>query len=217
MRTLSSSHVLLLALPALVPLMLALAACSSSSSQSLVDSGSQHPDSGKPKSNQDGGEKHDSEAKRDAALVCTPGFIHFDAGVDSGKSLDADREGGDREGGPAQGVPDAKAGDGAKGDGGDAGVDATPPTCQQACATASPGPYVKFQEDELMNCGCLMTGPCYSDCIKATSLDGGSPCQACLAAQFAEFLDSTCTLAAAMQCAQDPSCAPYETCVGACP
>jgi hypothetical protein len=85
------------------------------------------------------------------------------------------------------------------------------------CRSASPAAYAKFAAYQVTDCGCTPDAACYSVCSESTSLDAGSACAECLAAQAKDGLASTCTLTAAADCSNDPECTAYQACAGACP
>jgi len=89
-------------------------------------------------------------------------------------------------------------------------------TCTDTCVRANLAAYQKFLGYQLTDCGCTSDGACYDACHDATSADPGTACGTCLAAQTAEDLNSTCTLAAAGDCTDDPSCTAFQQCAGAC-
>jgi hypothetical protein len=179
---------------------LAVAAGCSSASPDATDAGpiQHHRDSG--------ASKHaDTGAHHDAGTLCHP------AAKDAGQPTDGASEGGEagKDGAPLDAPVEAHADAAA-----DAGVDAG---CEGNCAIQNPAAYALFFEYQLTECGCTATGACYSACHTATSAGPSSACGACLAAQSAEGLSSTCTLAAAADCSMDATCSPFQECAGKCP
>lgn len=90
-------------------------------------------------------------------------------------------------------------------------------TCIDTCIDAHMAEHVKFANYQVNECGCIANGPCYDKCHTSTTMDPTSDCGACLAAQSSEGLASTCTLAAAADCSNDPGCTAYQQCAGKCP
>jgi len=90
-------------------------------------------------------------------------------------------------------------------------------TCLDTCVRGHLAAYQKFLGYQLTDCGCTANGGCYDACHEATTAAPGTPCGMCLAAQTAEDLSSTCTLTAAEDCSNDPSCTAFQACAGACP
>jgi hypothetical protein len=169
--------------------------CSSASSD-VPDAAESH-DSGQGMHHGDGGQREAS------ATVCSP--PPADAGVEAGADAahDASTEA------HSDGATDAAT------HASDAGDAAT--SCVDACVLKYPAPYQKFVGYQLMECGCTATGACYSDCHDSTTLAATSACGMCLAAQGAEGLASTCTLAAAGDCSMDVDCSAFQACAGMCP
>ena len=170
------------------------AACSSASSD-LPDADS----------HDSGHEMHvrDSGPREAGATVCSP--PPADAGVEAGADAAHD----------ASSEAHADAASDAPTHASDAGDAAT--SCVDACVLKYPAPYEKFVGYQLTECGCTATGPCYSDCHESTTLAPTSSCGMCLAAQGAEGLTSTCTLAAAGDCSMDVDCSAFQACAGMCP
>jgi hypothetical protein len=90
-------------------------------------------------------------------------------------------------------------------------------SCSAACEKTNPQEFELFHGYQLLECGCTGGGACYAACEKATTLGSDSPCARCLAGESEEGLSSTCTLAAAADCADDGACQNYQACAGACP
>lgn len=90
-------------------------------------------------------------------------------------------------------------------------------TCIDSCIDAHLAAHAKFANYQVSECGCIANGPCYDKCHTSTTMDPTSDCGACLAAQSGEGLASTCTLAAAADCSNDPDCTAYQQCAGKCP
>jgi len=100
---------------------------------------------------------------------------------------------------------------------GKCGLTGTCAVCMDLCAAASPVAYQKFLGYQVAECGCQADGACYDACHTSTTLAASSACGSCLTAQTKEGLDSTCTLAAAVDCSNDPACTTYQACAGMCP
>jgi hypothetical protein len=90
-------------------------------------------------------------------------------------------------------------------------------TCMDGCLLATPAAYQKFLGYQVTECGCAADGPCYDTCHTSTTFAAASACGQCLTAQTKEGLSSTCTLAAAVDCSNDPGCTAYQACAGMCP
>jgi hypothetical protein len=90
-------------------------------------------------------------------------------------------------------------------------------TCMDTCISANPVAYQKFIAYQVADCGCEANASCYEACHTSTTSDPTSACGMCLTAQSTEGLGSTCTLAAAADCSDDPNCTAYQACAGACP
>jgi hypothetical protein len=90
-------------------------------------------------------------------------------------------------------------------------------TCMDTCLNANPAAYQKFLGYQVTECGCAADGSCYDACHTSTTTAATSTCGQCLAAQSKEGLTSTCTLAAAVDCSNDPHCTAYQACAGMCP